>query len=86
MRIKILLRVILNLVIEIHHVQDVHKLSLILVETLHHDIKDGVHIELDAVMLKDIARKSLLIMPLNCHKFRLRLFIFRKDCKFLNLR
>ena len=86
MRIELSLRVIFNLVVKVHHMQDIHKLSFILVETLYHYIKDRVYIHLNAVMLKDITSKPLLVMALNRHKLRLRLFILCIDCEFLNLR
>ena len=50
-RIEGHLRMLLDLVVQIHHMEDVEELSLVLVETFYLHVKDGAGIYLDTVVL-----------------------------------
>ena len=77
---------ILHLVIQVHDMQDIHQLSLILVQTLDLYIKDRTRIHLDPVILLDILRQTQLILILDIHKLLLRLLIIGVDLHLRNLR
>ena len=53
-RIEIHRRIFLNLVVQIHHMKDVHELSLVLVKSLNLHIKDRIRIYVNSVVLLDI--------------------------------
>ena len=53
-RIEIHRRIFLNLVVQIHHMKDVHELSLVLVKSLNLHIKDRIRIYINTIVLLDI--------------------------------
>ena len=67
------IRIILQLVIQIHHMKDVHQLALILMKPLYLYVKDGPGIHFDpVVLLMYLARRTLfwyLIFMNSCWLF-----------------
>ena len=61
---KIHIRIVLQLVVQADDVQNVQHLALVLVQTLNLYVKDGVHIDFDAVVRLDIIRQTLLVVAL----------------------
>ena len=49
-------------VVESDDVEDVKQLSLVLMDPLHVHIKDGVHVDLDIIVLLQILGKLLLVV------------------------
>ena len=68
---------LLDLVIQIHNMEDVHKLTFIFMQTLHLHVKDRPWIYFNTVMLLDVCCQTLFILILNLHKFLKRLFVIR---------
>ena len=62
---------LLDLIVEIHYVQDVKKLSLVLMETLDLYIKDGSGIHLYPVVILDIFCQTNLVFILDIHELLL---------------
>ena len=54
-----------NLIVQIHHMQNVQKLALVLMETFYLHIKNGTGIYLNAVMLADILCQTQFILVFN---------------------
>lgn len=48
-------------VIQQNNMKAVHQLSLVLMDPLHLDVKDRVHINVNAILFLDIIRKSNLV-------------------------
>ena len=46
-------------------VQNVEHLALVLVQTLNLYVKDGVHVDFDAIVRLDIIRQTLLVVALD---------------------
>ena len=75
--IEIHIRVLFQLIVEIHHMKDVQKLTLILVQTFYLYIKDGTGIYLDTVVLHDVLSQTHFVLVLDIHKLLLRLLVVR---------
>ena len=75
-----------DLVIQIHHMQDVHQLTLVLMQTFDLYIKNGTRIHIDSVMLTDVLSQTKLVQILDLHELLLCLFIIRIDCQFFHMR
>ncbi len=76
----------LNLVIQIDNMQDVQKLTFVLVKSLYLYVKDGTRIDFNVIVLLDIFCKSYLILILDVHEFMLCFFIISINFQFANLR
>ncbi|GFI29800.1 hypothetical protein IMSAGC013_01187 [Lachnospiraceae bacterium] len=74
-----------NLIVQIHHMQNVQKLALVLMETFYLHIKNGTGIYLNAVMLADILCQTQFILVFNIHKFLLRFLIVCIDRQFFQM-
>ena len=85
-RIERHLRMILQLVIQIHDMKDVHQLSLVLVQSLDLYVKDRTRIDIDSVVLLDILRQAQLILILDVHELLLCLRIICIDFHLRDLR
>ena len=72
-----------QLIIQIHNVQNIEKLTLILVKTLHLHVKNRARIHLNAVVFFDIFCETHLVAVFDIHKFLLRLLIVRVYGKLL---
>ena len=77
---------LLDLVIQIHDMENIQQLALILVETLYLYVKDRSRVHGDSVMLLDIFCQAYLVLVLDIHEFLLSLLIVRVDFQFGNLR
>ena len=51
--------------------QDIQKLTLILMQSLYLYIKDGAGINLDTIVLQNVLRKTYLVLIFDIHKFLL---------------
>ena len=84
-RIELHSRILEQLIPEVHDVQDIQELSLVLMQTLDLNVEDRVRIDIHAVMLVDIVRKALLVAQLNAHELLLRLLVVDEETKLRNL-
>ncbi len=66
--------------------EDVHQLPLVLVETLHLHVEDGIGIHLDTVMLLDIFCQTKLVPVLDLHELLLSRPVTRQLLQTHNLR
>ena len=67
-RIKFHARIFLDLIIEIHHMKNVHELSLVLVQSLDLHVKDGIRVYGHIVVLFDIFCQTHLVLALDLHE------------------
>ena len=51
---------ILDLIVEIHHVQNIQQLTLVLMQTLYLHIENGARVYIDAIVLLDVLCQTLL--------------------------
>ena len=65
--------------------QNIQKLSLVLMKSLNLYIKDGTRIYFDAIVLFNIFCQAYLILVFNVHKFLLTFFVIYIDRQFINL-
>ena len=65
--------------------QNIQKLSLILVKSLNLDIENGVRVNLYTVVLQNIFRQTLFVLELDVHKLLLRFFVICINSQFLDL-
>ena len=65
--------------------EDVHALTLVLMETFYLHIEDGTRIHVDAVVLLDILGKAQLVMVLDVHELLLASCIVCVDGQLLNM-
>ena len=65
--------------------KDVHELSLVLMQAFYLNIEDGTRIDIDAVVLLDVLRKTDLVLVLNVHEFLLALLIIHIDREFFDI-
>ena len=84
-REEVALRMLLQIVIQVHHVQDVEQLALVLMQTLYLHIEDGSRIHIDAVVLLDILCQTHLVLILDVHKFLLCFLVIRIHSQLLDL-
>ena len=83
MRDHVEVRVVLQLIVDEHHVKDVQQLALVLMQTLDLDVEDGARIHVDAVVLLDIIREAQLVAVLDVHELRLALRVVHIDLELL---
>ena len=80
------IRVLFQTVIQIHDMKNVHKLAFVLMQTFYLNIKNGVRIYINAVMLFDVFCQANFIFVFNLHKFLLCLCIICKLSDLFDLR
>lgn len=61
--------------------QDIHQLTLVLMQTLYLYVKDGSWIHFDTVVLTDIFCKANLVLIFDVHELLLSFFIVRINAK-----
>ena len=83
--IEIHFRMLLDLIVQIDHMQDVQQLSLVLMQTFDLYIKDGVRVYFHAVMLQDILGQTFFVAIFNVHEFLQRFLIIRIDLQLADL-
>ena len=66
--IEVHIRILLQLVIQIHNMKNIQKLTLIFVKSLNLYIKDGTRIYLYTVVLLDVFCKTNLVLILDVHE------------------
>ncbi|OQA22761.1 MAG: hypothetical protein BWY61_01567 [Firmicutes bacterium ADurb.Bin354] len=76
---------ILELVIQMHNIQDIEQLPLIFVQTLNLYVKYGSGIDINSVMLLDIFCKANFVLILDIHELALSLFIISINLELLDL-
>ena len=76
---------LLDLIVQIHHMQDVHQLALVLMQALHLHIEDGAGIDRHAIVLLNVLRQTDLVLVLDIHEFQLCLLIIGKQRQLLHL-
>ena len=64
-----------HLVIQIHHMQDVQQLALILMKSFHLYIKDGSWIHFNSIVLQYVFCQAFLVLILDAHEFLKRFFV-----------
>ena len=67
-RIEAHLRMLFDLVVQVHDMQDVEELSLILVETFYLHVENGARVNIDAVVFLDIFRQAYFVLVLDLHE------------------
>ena len=77
---------ILDLIVEIHHVQNIQQLTLVLMQTLYLHVEDGARIYIDTIVLLNIFCKTLLVLILDIHELLKSLLVVRIDFQLGNLR
>ncbi len=70
---------ILDGIVQIHHMENVQKLSLVLVKPLYLHVKDGPRIYVNAIVLFDIFRKANLVSVFDVHELLLSLLVIHID-------
>ena len=65
----------LDLVVQIDHMQDVKKLTFVLMKSLNLDIEDRVRVNLNTIVLQDIFCKTLFVLELDGHELLKSLLI-----------
>ena len=76
---------LLDLVVQIHHMQDVQQLALVLMETLYLHVEDGARIYGDSVVLQDVFRQTHLVLVLDIHELLLGLLVVRVNLQLRDL-
>ena len=59
---------LLDLVVQVHHMKDIEKLSLVLVETLHLHVEYGAGIYFNAIVLQNIVCQPLFVLIFDIHE------------------
>ena len=59
----------LQKMIPVDHVKNVHELPLVLMYAFHLDVKEGIWVNFNVAMFSDPSNKSLLIVSFDPHKF-----------------
>ena len=77
---------ILDLVVKVHYMQNVHQLTFVLMETFYLYIEDGSRIYFDAIVLSDIFCQANLILILDVHKIPAALGIVHINSHLVDLR
>ena len=60
---------LLDLIVQIHNVQNIQQLTLVFVKSLHLHIKDRGRIHIDSIIFFDIFCKAYFVLILDLHKF-----------------
>ena len=77
---------LLQLAVQVHDIQDIHQLSLVLMKPLDLHIKNGSRIDIDAVVFLDVLCQTNLVLVLDVHELLLRLLIVSVELHLRNLR
>ena len=77
--------VLFELVIQVHNMQDVEELSLVLVQSLDLYVEDRSGIDFDSVVLEDVLGQTDFVLVLDVHELLLRLGVIRIDLQFLHV-
>ena len=80
------LRMLFQLIIQIHYMQNIKQLTFVLMKALYLYIKDGIWIHFNAVVLLDIICQTNFILIFDIHKLFQSTLIFCIRCKFTNFR
>ena len=75
--IEIQFRMLLQFVIQVHYMQNIEQLSLVLMQTLYLYIEDGSGIYFDTVVLQNIFCQTYFVLVLDVHEFLLCLLVIR---------
>ena len=59
---------LLDLIVQIHDMQDVQELAFVLVETFYLYVKDGSRVHVNAVVLLDIFCQAYFVLVLDLHE------------------
>ena len=81
--VELHIRMRLELVIQVHHMEDVQQLALVLMQALHLHVKNGARVYFNAVVLTDILCQAQLILIFDVHELLLCLLILRIDRQLL---
>ena len=71
--------ILLDLVIQIHDMQDVQELTFVFVETFYLNVEDGSGIDFNTVVLQDIFRKADFVLVLDVEEFLSGSLVIRID-------
>ena len=77
---------ILDLIVQIHNMQNIQKLSLVLVQTFNLYIEDGMRVNIDTIMLFDVFSQTQFILVLDVHEFLLCFRVIHIQSQFFDLR
>ena len=66
---------LLHLIIQIHHMQDVQQLALILMKSFYLYIKDGSRVHFYSIVLQYVFCQAFLVLILDAHEFLESLFV-----------
>ena len=77
---------LLDLIVQIHYMKDIEKLSLILMQSLNLYIEDGVRVYVNTVVLLDILGQTYLVLVLDSHKAFSVLLVVRSAPNLTDLR
>ena len=75
-----------DLVVQIHNMQNIKKLTFVLMETFYLNVKDRARINFNSIMLFNIFCKTYFVLVFNLHKLTSGLFVVRKRSELFNLR
>ena len=79
------IRMLFDLVVQIHHMQNVHQLTFVLMQTFYLYIKDGTRIYFNAVVFLDVFCQTQLVLIFDLHEFLLCFWIIYIDSKFFHV-
>ena len=85
-RIEIHIRMLFDLVIQVHYMKDIHQLSLILMKSLNLYIKDGTRIDINVVVLFDIFCQTHFVLVFDIHELMLCFLIIHIQSQLFDLR
>ena len=82
---KFHIRMLFDLIIEIHNMKDIQQLTFVLMKTFYLYIKDGIRININSIVLFDIFCKTYFILVFDLKKLLLYFFIICIRRKFPDL-
>ena len=83
--VELHLRMLFDLVIQIHYMQNVHQLTFVLMQTFYLYIKDRARIYFDTIVLLDVFCQTQFVLIFNLHEFLLCFQIIYIYSKFFHM-
>ena len=76
----------LDLVVQIHNVQNIHQLTFVLMQSLNLNIEDGVRIDFNSVMLLDVFCQTYFVLIFDIHELLQSFLVIRVNFQFCQFR
>ena len=76
----------LDLVVQVHYVQNIHQLTFVLMQSLDLNIEDGMRIDFDSIMLLDVFCQTYFVLVFDIHELLQSFLVICVNLQFCQFR